>query len=262
MKQQQKNKDIIQFKEFDLIQVKADKDSRTVSGYLASFGNVDSDGDVIVKGAFSKSISERGPGSKTARKIAYLWQHDMKEPIGRFTLLEERDEGLYFEAEIDKFDLGDRVLEQYASGTLNQHSIGFMYVWERCEFVEEYEYDGKLYKDVFMCKELKLFEGSVVTMGANENTPFTGAKSLDTIVQEFDKLNQSAAELCKDQKHIDNEIHLRQIIHQYNQAFKSLVEIASHKRSASDDNEPEEPEISADDLREILENVKQKLLKK
>ena len=56
-------------------------DSRKVSGYLASLGNKDSDGDVIVKGAFSKSLNERGVSSTTARKIAFLYQHDMTKPI-------------------------------------------------------------------------------------------------------------------------------------------------------------------------------------
>ena len=36
--------------------------NRTVSGYLASFGNKDSDSDIILKGAFSKSLNDRGVG--------------------------------------------------------------------------------------------------------------------------------------------------------------------------------------------------------
>ena len=48
---------------------------RVVSGYLASFGTKDSDSDIILKGAFTKSLNERGVGSTTARKIAYLYQH-------------------------------------------------------------------------------------------------------------------------------------------------------------------------------------------
>lgn len=151
--------------------IKADTESRKVSGYLASFGTKDSDSDIIVKGAFTKSINERGVNSVTDRKIAYLWQHDMKEPIGKFTLLQEDEKGLYFEAEVSKIPLGDRVLAQYADGTLNQHSIGFQYVWDKMEYDEE--------TDAFIIKEVNLFEGSVVTMGANENTPFTGMKAAD-----------------------------------------------------------------------------------
>ncbi len=144
---------------------------RKATGYLASFNTKDSDGDIIVKGAFAKSISERGPDSVTNRKIAYLWQHMTKEPLGKFIVLKEDDFGLYFEAEIDPFPLGDRAVVQYESGTLNQHSIGFKYVWDKVEYDET--------RDAYILKEVNLFEGSVVTLGSNENTPFLGMKGFD-----------------------------------------------------------------------------------
>lgn len=149
-------------------EMNVDEDNRKVSGYLAAFNNKDMDGDIIIRGAFAKSLQERGCNSSTDRKIAYLWQHDAKEPIGKFTTLMEDEKGLYFEAEIDKIPLGDRVLTQYKSGTLNQHSIGFRYVWDKTEYSEQ--------EDAFILKEINLFEGSVVTIGANENTPFMGMK--------------------------------------------------------------------------------------
>ena len=164
-------------KEFSLIAfknsdepVEVDANSRKVSGYFASFGTKDSDSDVIIPGAFSKSINERGPGSEAANKVAYLWQHDMKEPLGKLDVLTEDEKGLYFEASISDFELGDRVLEQYKDGTLNQHSIGFRYVRDKLEYEEE--------TDTFIVKEVNLFEGSVVTLGANPHTPFVGLKGL------------------------------------------------------------------------------------
>lgn len=158
---------------------------RKVSGYLAAFGNADEDGDVIIRGAFAKSISEHGPESQSHRKIAYLFGHDPAEPIGRFTSLEENDHGLYFEAEIDYTDIGDRVLHQYQTGTLNQHSIGFSYVLDKLDY-------DKL-TGTATVREVKLWEGSVVAMGANENTPFTGFKGVDryesrtTLLDEFER---------------------------------------------------------------------------
>jgi HK97 family phage prohead protease len=150
-------------------EIKADVESRTVSGYLAAFGNRDSDQDILIKGCFAKSLQERGVASSSNRKIAFLYQHDTKKPLGKFTKLEENDFGLYFEALISKIPLGDTVLEQYKDGTLNQHSIGFKYIWDKMEYDEE--------QDAYIIKEVNLYEGSVVTMGANENTPFLGMKS-------------------------------------------------------------------------------------
>ena len=46
--------------------------SRQVKGYFASFDTLDSDRDIIRKGAFTKSIQERGVNSTGNRKIAHL----------------------------------------------------------------------------------------------------------------------------------------------------------------------------------------------
>jgi hypothetical protein len=59
-------------------------DKRQVAVYLAKFDNIDSDNDMIKKGAFTKSIQERGPDSPSNRKIAFLRWHDWEKPIGKF----------------------------------------------------------------------------------------------------------------------------------------------------------------------------------
>jgi uncharacterized protein len=147
-------------------------DSLTVSGYLSIFNVVDSDGDLIVKGAYAKSISERGPDSSTHRKIAFLWQHDMADPIGRITVLKEDNVGLYFEAILsdpEAVPSAKRAYTQLNDKTLDQFSVGYAYVWDKMEYDEA--------MDAFVCKEINLFEGSVVTLGANEYTFFDGMKS-------------------------------------------------------------------------------------
>jgi HK97 family phage prohead protease len=182
-------------------EIKVDMESRKVSGYLAAFGNKDSDDDILIKGCFSKSLQERGVDSSSNRKIAYLYQHEMKKPLGKFTVLKEDDFGLYFEAVISKIPRGDEVLEQYKDGTLNQHSIGFKYVWDKVEWDENIE--------AFIVKEVNLYEGSVVTLGANENTPFLGMKSEQLESQR----NQILQDFESAIKGIDyeNQIELKQI---------------------------------------------------
>ncbi len=160
---------LISFKN-DSQPIEVDENSRTVSGYFASFGNKDSDNDIIEPGAFAKSIKERGVGSKAPNKIAYLWQHNMKEPIGKLEVLAEDSNGLYFEAKLSDIELGNRVLTQYKDGTLDQHSIGFRYVKDKLDYSEA--------EDTYFVKEVNLHEGSVVTLGANPNTPFMGMKDM------------------------------------------------------------------------------------
>jgi len=170
------------FLKFNLKDITVDETSRKVSGYLAVFNNKDDDGDILIKGCFAKSIRDRGPQSNTNRKIAFLWQHDMKDPIGRFTVLREDDYGLYFEAILDKgVESADRTLIQLQSGTIDQFSIGYLYVWENCE------YDSN--QNALICKELNLFEGSVVTLGCNELTYFAGMKSAQKIEKQIEIRN-------------------------------------------------------------------------
>lgn len=183
-------------------QVKADSESRRISGYLAVFGNKDSAGDILIKGCFAKSIQERGPESSSYRKIAFLWQHDIKNPVGRLVVLKEDDYGLYFEAIIDKIPEGDRLLEQLKSGTINQFSIGFQYVWDKIEYDSE--------TDAFIVKEVNLYEGSAVTIAANELTRFTGMKS-EQLDSERNQLLRDT-ERCLKTLPFESQIEIRQLI--------------------------------------------------
>lgn len=138
-----------------------DSKSRIVSGYLSNFGNIDSDNDIIAKGAFSKSIAERKD------KIFYLLQHNWEKPLGKFNVLSEDEKGLYFEAEIANTSYGNDLIELYSSGIVNEHSIGFNTI----------KSDVEKSTGTRIIKEVKLWEGSAVTLGANSATPFTGFKS-------------------------------------------------------------------------------------
>lgn len=136
---------------------------REVTMAWNAFGAKDDDKDIILKGAFSKSISERGPGSSTYRKIAYLKFHNYSLPIGPVKKIWEDDRYLVAKAVIDPTPEGDQSVVQYQTGTLNQHSIGYRYIWDKGQYSEN--------DDAFIWKEIDLWEGSAVVSGANENTP-------------------------------------------------------------------------------------------
>ena len=172
-------------KEFSTKEYTYDGESRTISGYAAIFGNIDKVRDRLVKGCFANSILERGPQSGANDKILLLWQHDMGEPIGRITVLREDDKGLYFEAVIDDIETGDRALKQLESGTLNQFSIGYNYVWEKCDWDDE---DACL-----VVKEVKLYEISVVSIGCNGETEYLGLKSQEDMEQAYAELEREIA---------------------------------------------------------------------
>ena len=58
-----------------------DATGRTVQFYGSAFGNEDSDGDIIMPGAYTKTILENGPGSRQPR-IKHLQQHDPRRILG------------------------------------------------------------------------------------------------------------------------------------------------------------------------------------
>lgn len=172
-------------KEFAVKEYRYDGDSRTISGYAAIFGNIDKSRDKLVKGCFANSILERGPQSGANDKILLLWQHDMSEPLGRITVLREDEKGLYFEAVVDEIEAGDRALKQLESGTLNQFSIGYNYVWEKCDWDDE---EGCL-----VVKEVKLYEISIVSIGCNGETEYLGLKSPEDMEQAYAGLEREIA---------------------------------------------------------------------
>jgi len=137
-----------------------DLGKRIVTGYLSAFDNKDYGGDIIVKGAFTKSIHERKD------QIFFLNQHNWDQPHGKFNLLQEDAKGLYFESMplVDTSYSSD-LLKLYDAGIINEHSIGFVTIQDEIQ------------KDVRILKELKLYEGSNVTMGMNPETPFMGMKA-------------------------------------------------------------------------------------
>lgn len=154
---------MIEYKDFSGGLKDIDTKGRVVTGYLSSFGNKDFHGDVIEKGAFKKTIAER------KEQIFFLNQHDWKMPLNKFNVIQEDEKGLYFESmPLPDTSYANDVIKLYEAGVLKEHSIGFHTLKD--------EYNEN--EDTRYIKEVKLFEGSVVTLGANPNTPFTGLKSM------------------------------------------------------------------------------------
>lgn len=142
--------------------VDIDNNKGIVKGYFSTFNIVDMDGDVIRKGAFTKSIMERGPDSNGNRRIQHLRQHDFNMQIGMIKELYEDDMGLVFVSKLGRSTLGQDALMDYQDGILREHSIGFLIPDGKFSLIEE---TGGM--DI---KEVNLFEGSGVTFGANPET--------------------------------------------------------------------------------------------
>lgn len=216
-----KGNSIIEYKSLPIdVSQDVDYENRKVRGYLAKFNILDSDYDVTRKGAFAKSIQERGPKSTSNRQIKYLIQHDLKTPAGIFVDLYEDSIGLGYEGFIEKTPAGDATLERIRIGFYREHSYGFNYVQGKCDWVSipfvglqnpmnvpVTVENGAV--NVFECKEMNLFEGSIVTFGASSETPFVEFKCEADKDSKISALKELYDYLIKQAPNYDYELILR-----------------------------------------------------
>lgn len=139
-----------------------------ITGYFSAFGNVDSDGDIMMPGAFKRSIEDWGPNGKG--RIKHLMNHDPSHPLGKILELKEDGYGLYYRSQIGKHRLGQDFIKMVESDLIKEHSIGFRTLREQKS------------NDANEIHEVMLFEGSSLTAwGANEATPVINMKSITSV---------------------------------------------------------------------------------
>jgi len=142
-------------------------DSGEFEGYGSVFGVKDSYSDIIVPGAFQKSLAA---WQEKGRMPALLWQHNMSEPIGIYTEMREDETGLFLKGRllIDDDPLAKRAHAHMKAGSLSGLSIGYV--------LNDYDYDNQ--KDAFILKDIDLWEVSLVTFPANDEARISNVKSL------------------------------------------------------------------------------------
>lgn len=167
------------YKGFDISFKDVDTKQGIVTGYFAAFDSKDSDGDVIERGAFQKTVNERGPEGK--KLIKWLLDHDKYKAIGKLNVLKEDHYGLYYEGKVGRHSLGKDFMLMVEDEIINQHSFAFKTIKE--------QFDAKA--RVNRLKEVLMLEGSSIQfLGANQNTPIVGIKSLDDAVAMCAKLEK------------------------------------------------------------------------
>ena len=90
------------------------------SGYASVFNRLDGGGDIVMPGAFAKSLAKRRD------RIRLLFQHDPKEPVGTWDAIGEDGHGLFVAGRlvpgVPRADALKRLIE---NGALDGLSIGF-----------------------------------------------------------------------------------------------------------------------------------------
>ncbi|OWO86544.1 primosome assembly protein PriA [Photorhabdus luminescens] len=148
------------------LKLKSVSDSGEFEGYGSVFGVKDSFDDIVLPGAFSKSLQL---WQRKQSLPAMLWQHRIDEPIGIYTEMKEDDIGLYLKGRllIDDDPLAKRAHAHMKAGSLTGLSIGYV--------LNDGEYDKT--KEAFLLKEIALWEVSLVTLPANDEARVNDVKS-------------------------------------------------------------------------------------
>ena len=156
------------FKDFD-VQYK-DEGTGSIEGYASTWiRKADSWGDVVAKGAFTKTLKERWNGGKD---IPFLWSHkmdDLKAFIGT-AAADEDDKGLHFIATFDDTEEAQKVRQLYKDGRLRKFSFAYDVLKSGMVTLE----DGNKANEL---QELDLFEISAVTVPANDDASVVDVKS-------------------------------------------------------------------------------------
>lgn len=227
----------------------ADPKLGIVTGYFSHFNNVDSDGDIIKKGSFAKTIKEQGPAS-TQPRIKHLLNHDPAQPLGKLLNLKEDATGLLYESQVGTHNLGQDFIKMVESGLITEHSIGFK-VMKRNQIQSYEDYMKNSSKGWYEISEVKLYEGSSLTAwGANPLTPITSLKSdfdVDLVISQMAAIEK----FCRNSDATDDTIEIL-LLHS-----KQLTQFICDIKNATQPTIVTQPEDNiADIIREFNNHLK------
>lgn len=205
------------------VQVKAGPDDGLAEGefsaYASVFGNKDSYGDIVQPGAFAATLDE---WQKSGNPIPLLFGHRMDDPdynIGAVKSAVEDEHGLKVTAQLDLES--PKAMQTYRllkGRRINQMSFAY-------DVIDSEEKDG-----ANLLKGLKLYEVSVVPIGANQETEILAVKANASALEAEVKAGRVLA-----QKHIDS---LRK-------AHEALGAVLAAAESSNDDQEKASGDVEA-----------------
>ena len=194
-------------------------------GYGSIFGNKDLGNDVVMEGAFSRSLR-----SRRAKGVKLLWQHKQDMPIGVFDSIKEDGDGLRVKGTLAlNTQQGKEAYELLKMGALDGLSIGYK------ADPKKQGYDERRRRRLL--KEVDLMEISLVTFPMNPKARVSAVKGLDgkdAITGTIREWEDHLREVCGLSRSISKV------------CAKALVDTISKQREAGDDLE----------IREAIESMK------
>lgn len=219
-------------------------ESKQVKIAFAKMGNVDSDGDVFDKSAFTKTIKEQGP--QGANRMWHLADHEarMKSAFGKFSEVGIDGDYLYGVSQYkDSYLWREVAWPLYAAGDVTEHSVGFY---------TNQSVKGSQGERIIT--QATVFEGSSVIWGANSQTPTIDIVKSLSKPQQIDHFNKKFTSLINAIKtgKFDDDNSL--MIIELKQLQQSVIDLASGPTQP--DEKSTTPEVE-DKTEQLLCDIKQ-----
>lgn len=161
--------------------------SMQFEGHGAVFGNVDFGGDVILPGAFKRTLALHKSEDTLP---AMFWMHDMSRVPGKWLDMNEDDKGLVAKGELAPTDLGKEVHTLLKMEAVRGLSIGYL------PKEVDYNSDG-----VRVIKDVDLLEVSIVSIPMNPKAQIQHVKSRLSALGEYVPREDEMAELKRECEH-------------------------------------------------------------
>ncbi len=192
-----------------------------VSAYFSAWDNIDADGDITHRGAFTKTIKENGPDGRN--RVKMFKNHNPSQVPGKVLELGEDSTGGFFVAKMASTTLGKDTLLEYKEGIITEHSFGFEILQEEKKSDANHIY------------EYKLHEVSGLThWGANPETPVRFIKGIKTDTDALEAM-KSVEKYLANGSFSDEMLEEAEKLHKH---FSTIVETLKSRASTQEPSDP------------------------
>ncbi len=211
---------------------------REFEGYGAIFGNVDRGGDVILPGAFTKSLGAHGRDGTLPQM---LWMHDPKMVPGRWMAMSEDSAGLHVKGELADTTLGREMHTLLAMKAVRGLSIGYQ--------TEDYGYDRSGHRQL---KSVKLWEVSLVSLAMNPLASVDSVKSRLSSSGEYVPTEREFEHLVRDRMGVSKKVARFMTARLFDSGAGGMPD---DPRRDADDVDPEQAKAMSDALAARAESL-------
>lgn len=165
------------------LEIKALSD-REFDGHGSVFNNIDLGGDIVLPGAFKRSLVEH---REEGRLPQMFWMHDPSRVPGKWIDMEEDKKGLVVKGVLAETDLGNEIHTLLKMEAVRGLSIGYRTI------DQDFDKDGNR-----LIKEAELWEVSIVSLPMNPKAQIAHVKSRLSAIGEYVPSDAEIAELKRD----------------------------------------------------------------